>query len=346
MPELPRGIGGWAACLALALAIAGCAREATQLAITGEALGTTWSVKVSEPPPGLGEPQARQAVAAALAQVDAQMSTYREDSELSRFNRAQSTDWLPVSPDTVAVVAEAQRIAALSQGALDVTVGPLVNLWGFGPDPIPDEVPDAAAVASARERVGYEMLAYRLQPPALRKARPDLYVDLSAIAKGYAVDRAAAALERHGATDYLVEVGGELRSRGRSPRGDGWRVAIERPIPGQRTVERVILPGDNGLATSGDYRHYFEQDGRRYSHTIDPSTGQPIAHTLASVTVVHPSATTADGLATALLVLGPERGAELSQALGLAVLMIIRSGNGFEERSSSAFAPHLSDTLE
>jgi thiamine biosynthesis lipoprotein len=274
------------------------------------------------------------------------MSTYRNDSELTQFNRYLGADWFAVSAETVAVVAEAQRLAELSEGAFDVTVGPLVNLWGFGPDPRLATIPPADELAAARERVGYGMLEYRRDPPALRKARPDLYVDLSSIAKGFAVDQVATAIEKLGATDYLVEVGGELRTRGLSSRGEPWRVAIERPIPGQRSVERVIEPGDSALATSGDYRNYFELDGRRFSHTIDPATGQPIDHDLASVTVLHPSATVADGLATALLVQGAERGLLLCEKHAIAALMIVRAGDGFQERTSSAFDATTSAGLE
>lgn len=327
------------------LTLAACAREAPQLEVSGHALGTFWTAKVTNPPAEIDAAAVQGVVAAALARVDEQMSTYPPDSELSRFNASAGVDWFPVSVDLATVVAEAQRIAALSGGALDITVGPLVNLWGFGPEGRPERVPQAEELEAARERVGYQALAVRLDPPALRKARPETFVDLSAIAKGYAVDRAAAAIESLGATDFLVEVGGELRLRGVSEGGRPWRIAIERPVEGARQVEQVVLPGANGLATSGDYRNYFEVDGERFSHTIDPGTGRPIKHALASVTVIHPSAMSADGLATALMVLGPERGMALAEEEALAVLMVVRTGDRFEIRSSRAFSPFLADKL-
>ncbi len=328
------------------LVLAACSREPPQLEVSGQALGTFWTAKVTNPAPSIDAAALRNAVTAALDRVDGQMSTYRQDSELSRFNASRSVDWFPVSADLVAVMAEAQRIATLSGGALDVTVGPLVNLWGFGPRGRPDRVPQPAELDAARQRVGYLALSVRLDPPALRKAHPDVYVDLSAIAKGFAVDQSAAAIQSLGATDYLVEVGGELRLRGLSEGGRPWRIAIERPVPGEREVEQVVQPGDSGLATSGDYRNYFEVDGKRYSHTIDPATGRPVHHALASVTVIHPSATSADGFATALMVLGPERGMALAEREQLAVLMVVRAGDGFEERSSSTFSPFLAEALQ
>jgi thiamine biosynthesis lipoprotein len=231
----------------------------------------------------------------------------------------------------------AQSISALSDGAFDVTVGPLVNLWGFGPETQPFRIPEAQAIVDARERVGYRKLHCRPQPPALRKDQPDLYVDLSGIAKGYGVDRIADILEQAGVAAYLAEIGGELRAKGTKPGDKPWRIAIERPSADSREVYRIVPLKDAAMATSGDYRNFYEHDGRVYSHTIDPSTGRPVEHLLASVTVITEDCATADGLATALLVLGPERGVELAESLGLAAFFVSRINGEYTHRATSAF---------
>ncbi len=299
--------GTWAALL-LAGVLAGCSGAGAPVEVAGPTMGTRYSVKVVDLPAALGEAALRAGVERVLEAVNASLSTYRPDSELSRFNRSPDTGWVPASADLLRVVTEAQRVSRLTGGAFDVTVGPLVNLWGFGPGRGEDRVPAEAEVAAARARVGYARLEVRDLPPAVRKAIPDLYVDLSAIAKGYGVDRVSEYLEAQGVARYLVEVGGEVRGRGSNARGTPWKVAVERPAEGERAAYAVVDVDGVGVATSGDYRNYFEQDGRRYSHTIDPATGRPITHALASVTVVSDTCMTADALATGLNVLGPEAG--------------------------------------
>lgn len=325
---------------ALAALLAGCGRpqpEHEVLALSGATMGTRYSVQMTAPPAELQRPALAEAIQARLDAIDALMSTYRADSELSRFNASASTDWVAVSPELVRVLGAAQRVSRASGGAFDVTVGPLVDLWGFGPAPRPEQLPDATAIAAARARVGWQRLALRPDPPALRKSHPELHVDLSAIAKGYAVDRVAAVLEEAGLSDYLVEIGGELRARGVNGRGAAWRIAIERPEPGRRAVFRVVALRDLGMATSGDYRNFFELGGQRYSHTVDPATGRPVEHQLVSVTVLAEAAMLADAWATALLVLGPERGARLADSEGLAAALIRQDGDGFVLETTPAF---------
>ena len=187
-------------------------------------------------------------------------------------------------------------------------------------------------------RTGYEKLEYRLDPPALRKLHPELTIDLSALAKGYGVDVLAEYLEEVGVQDYMVEIGGEIRARGTNPDGQVWRIGIEKPEPGgQRSVYEALPLEDLGMATSGDYRNYYELDGERLSHTIDPRTGRPITHKLASVTVLHEECAFADAYATALNVLGPERGYELAVSLKLPALFIVRVDDRFEEKATPAF---------
>jgi len=296
------------------------------LGFGGETMGTTYSVAVPAPQQPGAELEAR--VAAELAAVNASMSTYLPQSELSRFNDSRDTTWHIISPELMTVLAAAARVSRETDGAFDATVGPVVNLWGFGPEqrlPIP---PAADALSAARQRIGYRLLELRDAPPRLRKSRDDVYVDLSAIAKGHAVDRVAAVLEATGHTAYMIEVGGELRVRGARADGQPWRVGVAWPESGRDDVERVLALRDTALATSGDYRRYFEFEGRRYAHEIDPATGEPVHHALASVTVLHASAMLADAYATGLLVLGPERGPALARALGLAALFLVRDGTG------------------
>lgn len=345
-PERGRGAGMWlwggiAPLLLWLLAACGGPSPAL-IELGGPTMGTYYSVKVVNPPPGVTRERLQQGVDRVLGEVNREISTYDPESELSRFNQNPSTDWIGVSTGLLGVVGEGLRISQLSEGAFDVTVGPLVNLWGFGPEPKPARVPPEEAIAEAQARVGYQQLDLRMEPPALRKARGDLYVDLSALGEGYGADRVAAYLLAEGVRDFMVAVAGAIRVRGQSPRGTGWAIAIEEPTPGKRAVQRVIGVTDGGLSTSGDYRNYFEEDGKRYSHEIDPRTGRPIEHRLASVTLLGDNAMRADGWATALMVLGEARGLALAEALGLAALFIIRTPEGFREQATPAFARYLS----
>ncbi|MDG4555044.1 MAG: FAD:protein FMN transferase [Candidatus Competibacter sp.] len=310
--------------------------------LTGATMGTSYELKLA-PAPGQTVPADLQArIEEMLIHVNRQMSTYDPDSELSRFNRNPSTDWVPVSSELQQVVAESLRIGELSGGAFDITVGPLVNLWGFGPDPRRDDVPSETAIAQARERVGHQRLHARADPPALKKDRADLYVDLSAVAKGYGVDRMAALIDGIPIENYLASIGGEIRARGHNGRGEPWTIAIEKPEAGQRSVERLIRPGDRAVSTSGDYRNFFEQNGQRYSHIINPRTGWPVPHTLASVTVIGDRSMVADATATALMAAGPESGFQLASEHHLAAFFVlIGSDGGFRERFTPEFGPYL-----
>jgi thiamine biosynthesis lipoprotein len=324
--------------MVLALAFAGCGPREHVLTLAGATMGTSWSVQLPHPPADLDQAALYQDITGVLAEVNQRMSTYQADSELSRFNAAQTTDWFPVSRELVRLVDTALAVSTLADGAFDITVGPLVNLWGFGPEVKAEQLPAQADIDAARARVGWDLLETRADPPALRKGRPDLYVDLSAIAKGHGVDRIAAVLETAGLMDYLAEIGGELRGRGGNAEGEPWRIAIERPDPGRRTVLRVVALTDLGMATSGDYRNFFELDGQSYSHTIDPATGRPVEHALASVTVLAERCAEADAWATALLVLGPELGMTLANDRGLAALFVERIGHELRLTESAAFA--------
>lgn len=311
--------------------------------ITGSTMGTGYELKLV-PNPGQTVPADIKARAdELLARVNKQMSTYDPDSELSRFNRAPETDWIVVSPELLQVVAEGLRISELTGGIFDITVGPLVNLWGFGPEPRQDRVPSDQAIAQARERVGYWRLHARAEPPALKKDRADLYVDLSSLAKGYGVDRLAELMEASGIQNYLVSISGDLRAKGHNGKGQPWTVAIERPVPGQRAVERLVKIGDHGVSTAGDYRNFFEQNGQRYSHIIDPRTGRPVPQTLVSVTVISKLDMEADAIDTALMAAGADYGFKLATEHRLAAFFILvgPDGKSFQERYTSEFEPFL-----
>lgn len=301
-------------------------------------MGTSYSITLAQLPEGLNESQLRQAFDDILVRVNGEMSTYQEDSTISRFNQSTGVDWVPVSRAFVEVTGTALELSRLSGGVYDITVAPLVELWGFGRvDKYQDRVPTDEEIELARANTGYDRLELRVSPPAIRKLRPELTINLSSIAKGYGVDVLAEYLRSLGLRDFLVEIGGELRADGRSPRGDSWRIALEKPVPGERSVQRVIEVGDLGVATSGDYRNYFEKNGVRYSHIIDARTGRPISHALASVTVLAETAMRADGWATVLLLLGEDAGFELAQRQQVAAFFIVAQAAGFATRETEQF---------
>lgn len=329
---------------AAALLAAGCSdapTERTVLEVAGSTMGTSYDVKVVAPAPGLSVETLQPAVQGTLDGVEQSMSTYIPQSELSRFNAYHGGDWFPVSAELCALVEEALAISGLSGGAFDVTVGPLVNLWGFGPGAAVVVPPAEADIAAALATTGYAKLHTDCSQPALRKDDDRLYVDLSAIAKGYAADVVAARLVDLGAADYLVEVGGELRVSGSNASGSDWSIAVETPRAAGRSVHSIMSLTDKGIATSGDYRNFFEYEGRIYSHTIDPRTGYPVAHDAASVTVVAESAAQADALATALLVLGPDAGLQFAESQGLAAYFLMRDADSFAAHATPKFTTEV-----
>ena len=303
-------------------------------------MGTSWHLTL--PGGAAAEDALRGAIDAELAAINDSMSTWLEDSEISRFNRLPPGQATTVSPRFATVLDAALAIGRASDGAYDVTVAPLVELWGFGPDGPRDGIPPAAALAETLARVGQGKLEWDPGSRRLGKAEDaPIALDFSSIAKGYAVDRVAAMLADRGFTDYLVEIGGEMRVAGQSPRGDAWRVAVEHPGAGSRAVARGLELMEGGIATSGDYRNFFTVDGSRYSHMIDPRSGAPVTHDVVSVTVIDESCMIADGWATALVVLGREAALQVAADAGLAVFLLARHGDSFKEYSTPAFAPYL-----
>ncbi|WP_117235202.1 FAD:protein FMN transferase [Vibrio maerlii] len=329
----------WLVALASLLVLAGCEKPVEQIHLSGPTMGTTYNVKyIAEE----GQPSAEDLqleIDRLLEEVNDQMSTYRKDSELSRFNQTQNSEPFVVSPQTAIVVQEAIRLNGLTLGALDVTVGPLVNLWGFGPEARPEVVPTEEELAARKANIGIRHLS--VDGNTLTKDIPNLYVDLSTIAKGWGVDVVADYIQSQGVTNYMVEVGGEMRLKGLNREGVKWRIAIEKPSVEERAIQDIIEPGDMAVATSGDYRNYFERDGIRYSHIINPNTGKPISNKVVSVTVVDKSSMTADGLATGLMVLGEELGMQVAEQHNIPVFMIVKTEDGFKEMASEAYKPLL-----
>jgi len=316
----------------------GCGPTPPPAPIQGNTMGTVYTVRVASLPAGLSRTVLAEDIETELDRVNAAMSTYREDSEISRFNRGPANTWLDVSPQLAAVVATGQAIGQASLGAFDMTVGKLVRTWGFGPEGRRKVPPSQSAIQNAQSTINASALRVRLEPPALLKELPKLEIDLSAIAKGHGVDRLTALLDAAGIENYLVDIGGDLRTRGRRSDGTVWRIGIERPLITGRQVQQVLgMSQDAAVATSGDYRNFFDADGERYAHIVDPRTGSPVTTALASVSVITEDCTTADGWATALSVMGAEAGYELATDRGLAALFISRDGETFTERMTPAF---------
>lgn len=302
--------------------------------ISGPTMGSTYSIKYVRQ---VGLPAAAEVqveVEQILAEVDRQLSTYRSDSDIERFNQLPANRCQAMPPSVIELVRVGEQLSEQSDGSYDLTVEPLLNLWGFGPQAREEKVPDAKALAEVRQRVGHGHL--RIDGNQLCKDAA-VEVDFNSIAAGYAVDLIAARLEALGIHNYLAEATGELKAAGRKLDGSPWRIALEEPRDDRQVAERIVTIEGYGLSTSGDYRNYFVQGGQRFSHTLDARTGAPVAHALASVTVIHPSAMMADGLSTLLLILGPERGWDYAKKHDIAAFFVIRADTGFVTRTSQAF---------
>lgn len=322
------------------LSLVGCDRDEVDdlVSFDGPTMGTTYSVKLARLPGDIDPALLAGEIDAVLEGVNQRMSTYRPESELSRFNSASQGQWTPVSDHTLTVVERSRRLHQLTGGAFDPTVGPVVDLWGFGPDGGQDRVPPADDIALASEMVGFAKVESRSEGSALRKQAPGVRLDLSGVAKGFAVDLVADHLEESGIENYLVEVGGELRASGARPGGRSWRVGIEKPTLASGDIQQIVDLNGEAMATSGNYRIFFERDGRRYAHIVNPRTGRPIEHDLASVTVLAPTTLEADALSTALLVLGRDDGMALAREQNITAFFISGSEGAFAEAASPAFS--------
>jgi thiamine biosynthesis lipoprotein len=321
----------------LAVSILGCNQRPTSSAFTGQTMGTTYHITISRDNNITSSELKQTEIDALLLAVNRSFSTYIDSSEVSTFNQYKGTQGQLKSADFIGLLIEAQRINSLTAGAYDITVGPLVNLWGFGPEFKEENIPSNEAIEQALSNVGFGNISVDVEASQVRKLKPDVYVDFSSIAKGYGVDRVARLIESKGYTNYMVEIGGEMRVKGHNQEGNRWRIAIEKPDSAARAIHRVINVTNVAMATSGDYRNFFLKDGVQFTHTIDPKTGWPVQHNLASVTVLHESTAIADALATAFMVLGDKKGYDLAMKNELAVLFLVKQDDGFKELQTPSF---------
>ncbi|MCL2898517.1 FAD:protein FMN transferase ApbE [Brenneria tiliae] len=312
------------------------------LTIEGKTMGTFYSVKISGEVAESKE-RLQQEIDGLLEQANDEISTYRNDSTLSRFNQYRGGEPQPVSKGMADIILAAQRIGRATDGAMDITVGPLVNLWGFGPQKQPTHIPSQQQIDRARQNVGLSHLRLLSDQRGewLQKDLPDLYVDLSTLGEGYGADVLAQLMLRKGISNYLVSVGGAISSRGVNAEGVPWRVAIQKPTDRENAIQAAVDLQGYAISTSGSYRNYFEQDGKRYSHVIDPASGKPITHQLVSVTVIAPTALEADGWDTGLMVLGTEKALKLAERQGLAVYLITKTDQGFSAVMTPQFKSFL-----
>ena len=319
-------------CAAVVLFAATRAFAAEPVALTGRALGTTWTVKFLQPAPPLNPATLTARISATLERLEQQFSTYRPNSELSRFNTARTTDWITVSPELARVATDCRALSVLTGGAFDATIFPLVYLWGFGPQRRSGPPPSATEISAARSRTDFRRLESRASPPALRKTSANLAADFSSMAKGFAADTIAAQLSALGSTDHYVQIGGDIATAGPRP----WRVAIEQPA-GSAPLAHVFDLAGQSLSTSGDAHNSFTHAGRRYGHILDPRTGEPVASPLASVSVVAPTCAQSSARATALFVLGPDAGFALAVRERWSALFLIREGPSFTAHPTPEF---------
>lgn len=346
--------------LLLPLMLWGCSEQPKQRVFSGMTMGTSYQVKVITNDNSASIEKLDEQIKNRLESLNQTFSTYIETSELMQFNQAEIGQPQAISEDMQVVMSIAQEIYDLTDGAFDPTVAPLVDLWGFGPKATGDIIPQAEQIQQARSAIGLNYLVLNNTTKEAQRER-DIQLDFSAIAKGYTVDAVADLLKSSGIEHYLVEVGGELRAGGHKQNGDLWRIAIEKPSPLnvsleqmpleqapfeqrplEQIVQQVIALQDAAVATSGDYRNYFEKNGKRYSHTIDPRTGYPVDHGLASVTVIEKTALRADALATAMMVMGHEDSLMLAEEYNIPVYILVKEADGFKVQYSKAFAQYLS----
>ncbi|MBJ3814361.1 FAD:protein FMN transferase ApbE [Shimwellia pseudoproteus] len=314
----------------------------TAVVLEGKTMGTYWRASLAGVDSARAE-DLRHKIQSQLDGDDQLLSTWKPDSALSRFNQSTSTAPWPVSEAMSDIVTEALRVGEKTHGAMDITVGPLVNLWGFGPDKQPVKTPDASQIAAAKAKTGLAHLTVinKAGQQWLQKDIPGLYVDLSTVGEGYAADHLARLMEQQGISRYLVSVGGAVVTRGTNGDGNPWRVAIQKPTDRENAVQAVVDLNGHGISTSGSYRNYYELDGRRISHVIDPVSGAPIQHKLVSVTVIAPTALEADAWDTGLMVLGTEKARQVVEQQQLAVYMITKTAEGFSVWMSPQFKTFL-----
>jgi len=316
--------------------LAGCSKAPEQLQkIEGTAQGTTYHISYWSP-----QPVDNQAIEAEVLKVfdsiDKTLSNYRPDSTIELFNANSSTGSQELGPEIIGLVRVSTTVYQLSHGCFDLTIKPLFDLWGFKADQL--TIPDQAAIDQGLTQVGMDKLEV-VDDTHLRKKLPKVRVDVSAVAQGYSVGRISEVLEQLGVANYLVEIGGELKTHGHKPDGQAWRVAVEKPLAGERSIDKIVtMPKDQAMSvmTSGTYRHYFDVNGRRYSHIFDARTGKPVTHDLVAVTVLDENPTVADAWSTALLCLGQQDGLQLANAEKVKAIFIRQQDSELLETQSDA----------
>lgn len=301
-----------------------------------------WQVKVAEVPSGSAPAALQRDLQKTLDDANRVLSTYQPDTELMRFNATPVGKPVVASPMLFQAFTIARHVSMATDGVYDITVGPLVDLWGFGPKAVPLKTPDAASIAQAQQRLGWRHVELEPETLTLKRLR-DVQADLSSLGEGMGVDALARRLEGQGMHNYMVSVAGTLRIKGHKPDGSAWQIAVEKPDASGLPQTVLNLQGPFAISTSGSYRNYHEIDGVRYSHSIDPRTGRPITHRGVSVTVVMPltDAAMADAWATALNVLGPDAGLPVAEKMGVPAYYLVKTSSGFEEKYTPAFRSFL-----
>lgn len=332
-------------CLLALLFVSGCTSGTPDepLRFTGPTMGTNYNITVYAPE--RERLMLETGIQRTLNRVVNSMSVYEPRSDVTQFNEGELDEWIEVSDEVAYVVGAGLDVAALTDGAFEPTILPLVNIWGFGPQGRAEEIPTDEAIEEAMARIGWEAVEVRQDPPALRKSA-DRELDLAGIAKGYGADAVAEYLLDQGYSQFLIELGGDMNIQGGKPDGPPWRIAIEKPDETQRGIYRILELDDAAIVTSGDYRSYFERDGVRYSHTINPRTGRPVDHRLASVSVIAENSMLADAWATALTAMGPEEAKEVAEREDLSVLLLERNDDGFVETATGEFIRLLAEEDE
>ena len=317
-----------------------CQAHDTESELSGATQGTTYHIKVVFPDnQPLSVESLHPQIEAVFSDIDIKLSNYRDDSEISRINQQNTTEWIPVSPEIAELINIAQQVYERSDGCYDLTIKPLFDLWGFSKHQ--NRIPGDEEIKQALLHVGMNRIEVDTANPRIRKKDPLLRIDLSSIAQGYTVSVLSRLLERQGIQNYLVEVGGEMKVKGRKANGNYWRVAIEKPTPYTQEVERVLdihQQAGTAIMTAGTYRNFFEDKGQSYSHILNPKTGRPVTHQLLSVTILHDDPTWADAWDTALLCVGDEQARRIAESEHLKALLISRDGDALREYMSSEFA--------
>lgn len=332
--------------LVIFISLVGCTEKTDKqpVRLQGQIFGSFWLATLPDEWSPEQVKQLEAGIQGELEKVDLAMSTYKTNSELNQFNRAPLNQWVDISPALFEVLNISQAVATTSQGAFDVTLGGLVNLWSFGPEARPETIPDAELLKERLADTGYKFLELDINQQAARRQR-NSFIDLSGVAKGYAVDKVAQWLQEQSVENFLVNVGGEIIVAGYRAKEQPWRIGIEVPDGRQQTAHHILPLSNESIATSGDYRNFYEVDGRRMSHTIDSKTGWPINHNLASVTVIHPSNAVADAWATAFMVMGTEASLNLANRENIKVLLISKKNEAWETQISNSLQQALGTEL-